>query len=149
MRQTVLMLGFVTALSSNTPDHTHHSRRVCTVVSDFLCSEVELSQSCPVVRRNYKRLFLDGPREKMSSSPRSVASSDHSRTQSPPSAWNVAPQSETSAAGQSNSTWNQTDRPNSPPAQFPLSHPRVHHSSFLNESQTRQLRPFLRPPPNS
>ncbi|KIM56495.1 hypothetical protein SCLCIDRAFT_1220300 [Scleroderma citrinum Foug A] len=74
----------------------------------------------------------------MSGSPRSVASSDHSRTQSPPSAWNVAPQSETSVAGQS-SAWNQVspnDRPTSPPTQFPQSQPRVHHS-FLNESQTR------------
>ncbi|KAI6015998.1 velvet factor-domain-containing protein [Pisolithus microcarpus] len=58
------------------------------------------------------------------------ASSDHSSTQSPPSAWNLPPQSETAG-------WNQvspTNRPNSPPAQFPL---RVHHSSFIHDSQTR------------
>lgn len=85
---------------------------------------------------NYKKLFLDGPTERPYSSPRSVASSDHSSTQSPPSAWNLPPQSESSAHAQ-NGSWNQvspTNRPNSPPAQFPL---RVHHSSFIHDSQTR------------
>ncbi|KAL4063145.1 velvet factor-domain-containing protein [Scleroderma citrinum] len=85
---------------------------------------------------NYKNLFLEGPRERLSSSPRSVASSDHSRTQSPPSAWHIAPQSESSAVGQG-SAWNQVspnERPTSPAAQIPPSQPRI---SFLNETQTR------------
>ncbi|KAI6023655.1 velvet factor-domain-containing protein [Pisolithus microcarpus] len=51
-------------------------------------------------KNNYKKLFLDGPTERPYSSPRSVASSDHSSTQSPPSAWNLPPQSESSAHAQ-------------------------------------------------
>ncbi|KAI6125402.1 hypothetical protein EDD16DRAFT_457288 [Pisolithus croceorrhizus] len=85
---------------------------------------------------NYKKLFLDGPTERAYSSSRSAASSDHSRTQSPPSAWNLPSQPESSAHAQ-NGSWNQVspnNRPSSPPAQFP---PRVHHSSFIHDSQTR------------
>ncbi|KAL4072986.1 velvet factor-domain-containing protein [Scleroderma yunnanense] len=57
-------------------------------------------------------------------------------TQSPPSAWHIAPQSESSAVGQG-SAWNQVspnERPTSPAAQIPPSQPRI---SFLNETQTR------------
>ncbi|KIJ62049.1 hypothetical protein HYDPIDRAFT_115224 [Hydnomerulius pinastri MD-312] len=88
---------------------------------------------------NYKKLFHDIPCESSCASPKSVASSDHSRTQSPPSAWSLPPPSESSAHGQ-NSAWSQastTDRSSPLPNQFPLSQPRVGHSSFLNDGQTR------------
>ncbi|KAH7890725.1 velvet factor-domain-containing protein, partial [Phlebopus sp. FC_14] len=68
-------------------------------------------------------------------SPNSVASSEHSGTQSPPSAWGLPPQAETSGHGQ-NTTWSNVSTTDRPASQFPLSQPRV-HSSFLNDNQTR------------
>ncbi|KIJ20832.1 hypothetical protein PAXINDRAFT_165674 [Paxillus involutus ATCC 200175] len=86
---------------------------------------------------NYKRLFHDISCESSCASPNSVASSDHSRTQSPPSAWSLPAQSESSAHNQNSGWTSTTDRSSPLQNQFPLSQPRVGHSSFLNDSQTR------------
>jgi len=88
---------------------------------------------------NHKRLFHDTSCPSSSASPQSNTSSDHSRTQSPPSAWNLPQQSESSGHGQSG-IWTQastTDRSSPLQNQFPLSQPRVGYSSFVHDSQTR------------
>jgi len=83
---------------------------------------------------NHKKLFHDTSCESSCGSPQSVASSDHSRTQSPPSAWSLPAQSESSSQS---GAW--TGNRSSPQQnQFPLNQPaRVGYSSFLHDSQTR------------
>ncbi|KAG1869499.1 velvet factor-domain-containing protein [Suillus subluteus] len=88
---------------------------------------------------SYKKLFHELPWESPQGSPRSVAASDHSNTQSPPSSWSMPSQSESSS--QQGTAWNQassTDRA-SPSMSNPYisSQSRVQHSSFLNDGQTR------------
>ncbi|KAG8220905.1 hypothetical protein J3R82DRAFT_2405 [Butyriboletus roseoflavus] len=88
---------------------------------------------------NYKKLFHDASCESSCASPQSVASSDHSRTQSPPSAWTLPSQPGSSAHGQSG-VWTQAstaDRSSPLQNQSQLSQPRVGYSSFLHDSQTR------------
>ncbi|KAH7922590.1 hypothetical protein BV22DRAFT_1037312 [Leucogyrophana mollusca] len=88
------------------------------------------------ISSNYKKLFHEIPCESARASPKSVASSDHSSTQSPPSAWSLPTQSESS---NQSTAWSQTptnDR-GSPSNQFALGQPRLQPSSFLNDGQTR------------
>ncbi|KAF9245275.1 velvet factor-domain-containing protein [Melanogaster broomeanus] len=100
------------------------------------------SHDCPMhptYDHHHRHLHDSTSHSSSCASPASVASSDNSRTQSPPSAWSLPAQPESSAHSQ-NSAWGQasaTDRPSPLQSQFPLSQPRVAHSSFLNDSQMR------------
>ncbi|KAG1746679.1 velvet factor-domain-containing protein [Suillus paluster] len=87
------------------------------------------------ISSSYKKLFHELPWESPQGSPRSVAASDHSNTQSPPSSWALPSQSESSSQqGQASST----DRASpSMSSQYISSQSRVQHSSFLNDGQTR------------
>ncbi|OAX39799.1 hypothetical protein K503DRAFT_738707 [Rhizopogon vinicolor AM-OR11-026] len=91
------------------------------------------------ISSSYKKLFHELPWESPQASPRSVASSDHSNTQSPPSAWSLPVQSESS--GQQAAAWNQASSTDcaspSMSNQYTSSQSRVQHSSFLNDGQTR------------
>lgn len=88
---------------------------------------------------SYKKLFHELPWESPQGSPRSVAASDHSNTQSPPSSWSMPSQSESSS--QQGTAWSQAssaDRTSpSMSNQYISSQSRVQHSSFLNDGQTR------------
>ncbi|KAJ8585988.1 hypothetical protein M405DRAFT_796118 [Rhizopogon salebrosus TDB-379] len=90
---------------------------------------------------SYKKLFHELPWESPQASPRSIASSDHSNTQSPPSAWSLPVQSDSSS--QQGTAWNQTPSADcaSPSMSnlYTSSQSRIQHSSFLNDGQTRQV----------
>lgn len=90
--------------------------------------------------RRYKKLLHELPWESPQASPRSVASSDHSNTQSPPSAWSLPAQSDSSS--QQGTAWNQassTDCASPSMSNQYTSQSRIQHSSFLNDGQTRQV----------
>lgn len=124
-------------------DHHHHGPSFSSGGDEPPRTRQMLHPITPITPVEYppphhKKHPLGGPSEVSPGSPTSIASSDHSRTQSPPSAWGLPTHSDPSSAHGGGSAWSQTspagDRPNSPSA---LAQPRVHHSSFLNESQTR------------
>jgi len=86
---------------------------------------------------NHKKLFHDTSCPSSSGSPQSNSSADHPRT--PPSAWNIPQQPDSSVEGPSGA-WTQvptTDRLSPHQNQLPLSQPRLGHSSFLHENQNR------------
>jgi len=133
------------AMFSTHSHHRHHD-------SSSHSSEVEHSHTrqirpitpiTPVeyIPSNYrKRLHESLSCESSCASPQSVASSDHSRTQSPPSAWSLPPQSEASSAHGPSGVWTQastTDRSSPLQNQFQPGQPRLGFSSFIYDSQTR------------
>ncbi|KAF8141657.1 velvet factor-domain-containing protein [Boletus edulis] len=102
--------------------HTRHTRPITPI------TPIEYTPS------NYKKLFHDASSASSCASPQSNVSSDHSRTQSPPSAWTLSSQSDPSAHGQSG-VWTQASTTDRSSNQFQPSQPRL--SSFVHDSQTR------------
>jgi hypothetical protein len=131
----------VSAHTSNTSGNAYHTREVHIIVRGPFSGGSCLLSILHLMPSSYKKLFHELPWESPQGSPRSVAASDHSNTQSPPSSWSMPSQSESSS--QQGTAWSQassTDRASpSMSNQYISSQSRVQHSSFLNDGQTRQV----------